>query len=83
MAGVPTAGRGFNPGVAIDSNNTGYIADATGNWLLICTADSSTLPSSKPGFAVGCLANTLSGLYMYKNSGSVTSCTFTAKVTFA
>ena len=83
MAGVPRNGIGFNPGVAIDSNTTGYTANTAGNWLLAFTADSSTVPSTKPGFAVGCLLVTLNDLYAYKNSGSVTSCTFTAKVTFA
>jgi hypothetical protein len=86
MASVPKSGRGFTPAVAIDSHTNGLIADSSGNWLQ-CTVDASAnIPSAKPGFAVGCLMVDLTAAdaaAIYRNSGSVTSCTFTTAVTFS
>lgn len=83
MAGIPQNGRGASFGVAIDAYTTGLLTDSDGNWLLCTVAAATNVPSSKPGFAIGCWMMDLTAgePYFYRNSGSATSCTFTQKVT--
>jgi hypothetical protein len=62
-------------GAKNDDGVTVYTRD--GNLKITACSGSSTAPSAKAGYAMGCdYLNTTTGVH-YKNTGSITSCTFT------
>ena len=68
------AGTGFGE---VYGAVTVYFNDRAGN-ILFCTAATGDIPSASAGYAVGCLLiDSTTGTHYY-NSGSITSCTFSA-----
>lgn len=56
---------------------TVYFNDRAGN-IIFATAATGDIPSSVAGYAVGCILIDSTVGTPYKNTGSITSCTFSA-----